>query len=188
VTAVLPSGLNVQVLGYFEGTIDLFHLPGGNPEEVYKAGVKLKARVLYEINATSPPRFALSLLEHILSLVAPGLTAGYDDSSQPLSLLADNYPVGTVLEAVKVSRVEPERGLVLEVSDNVTGYAHVRLRSSLALERANWRTDLTNIGRSCSQPFQFFRALASFDYPPCSSDGLSPVRWTASALITAIGP
>ena len=29
VTAIVPSGLNIQVLGFFNGTIELFHLPGG---------------------------------------------------------------------------------------------------------------------------------------------------------------
>jgi rRNA biogenesis protein RRP5 len=32
VTAVVPSGLNLQVLGYFGGTIELFHLPGGTDD------------------------------------------------------------------------------------------------------------------------------------------------------------
>lgn len=41
ITAVVPSGLNVQLLGYFEGTIDLFHLAPGNVEDNYKLGQKV---------------------------------------------------------------------------------------------------------------------------------------------------
>lgn len=125
ITAVLPSGLNLQVLGYFEGTVDLFHLPHGHPKDTYKNGSKIKARILYDISATSPRRFALSLTEHVLSLSMKGGAAGADDSSKPLSLLQDDFPIGTTLEAAKVMRVEPERGLVLEVSDDTNGYVHV---------------------------------------------------------------
>ena len=32
VTAVQPDGLVLQVLGYFDGTIDQFHLSSGDPE------------------------------------------------------------------------------------------------------------------------------------------------------------
>ncbi|KAG9081621.1 rRNA biogenesis protein rrp5, partial [Ceratobasidium sp. 370] len=38
VTAIVPSGLNVQILGFFNGTIELFHLPGGI--EIFKMGDK----------------------------------------------------------------------------------------------------------------------------------------------------
>ena len=35
------------------------------------------------------------------------------------------YPVGTILEAVKILRVETERGLIAEVSPGVEGFIHV---------------------------------------------------------------
>ena len=117
VTAVVPDGLNLQVLGYFGGTVDQYHLVPGDPEQNYKVGQKLKARVLYDIAASSPPRFALSLAEHLVSMT-PKTVAG--------SELPDAYPIGTILDAVKVIRVETERGLVVEVSDGVEGYVHVR--------------------------------------------------------------
>jgi rRNA biogenesis protein RRP5 len=40
VTAVVPSGLNVQILGFFNGTIELFHLPGGT--ESVNIGAKVR--------------------------------------------------------------------------------------------------------------------------------------------------
>lgn len=67
--------------------------------------------------ATEPRRFALSLLPHIVSLDVP--------------LLKDNqavqeaFSIGSTLEAVKVTRVEAERGLVVEVQDGIRGYVHV---------------------------------------------------------------
>ncbi|KZT75076.1 hypothetical protein DAEQUDRAFT_807332 [Daedalea quercina L-15889] len=116
VTAVVPDGLNLQVLGYFGGTVDQYHLVPGDPEQNYKVGQKIKARVLYDINASNPPRFALSLAEHLIQLVPKSLVG---------SDLTDAYPIGLTLDAVKVTRVETERGLVVEVSDGIEGYVHI---------------------------------------------------------------
>lgn len=73
VTAAMPSGLNVKIHGYFDGTIDSFHLPPfANPEdkieEAYKVGQKLKARVLWDSISSTPKKFALSAAEHVVSL------------------------------------------------------------------------------------------------------------------------
>lgn len=47
VTAVVPGGLNVQLLGYFEGTIDLFHLPHGNAIANYQLGQKVSPSIYH---------------------------------------------------------------------------------------------------------------------------------------------
>lgn len=122
VTAVVPDGLNLQVLGYFGGTIDQFHLRAGDVEENYKVGQKIKARILYDVSPSTPPRFALSVVEHVLKL-SPKHAAGSDGSKD--SSLQDAYPVGAILEAVKVVRVEAERGLVVEISSGLEGFVHV---------------------------------------------------------------
>ncbi|KAH9937237.1 U3 snoRNP-associated protein Rrp5 [Fomitopsis serialis] len=135
VTAVVPDGLNLQVLGYFGGTVDQFHLAPGDPEQHYKVGQKVKARVLYDISGSSPPRFALSLAKHLVQL-APKMVAS--------SGLPDSYPIGTTLDAVKVIRAETERGLVVEVSDGVNGYVHISQVSddhvpSLSSSSGHWK-------------------------------------------------
>lgn len=117
VTVVHTTGLTLQVCGYFEGTVDLFHLPLGKPEDSYKVGQKLKARIVYDISTTSPPKFALSLSEHVIKLEVKK----NDGSSLP-----DAYPIGTILDAVKVNGVEAERGLTVEVQPGVAGFVHVR--------------------------------------------------------------
>ena len=122
ITAVSTLGLNVQVLGYFDGTIDECHLPLGDPTEEFKAGKKVKARVLYEIPGTSPPRFALSLANHIVSLKQKFIGAGGDGE---VTSIDEAYPIGTTLDAVKIVKVEAERGLLVDVQDNLQGFVHV---------------------------------------------------------------
>ena len=115
----------MQILGFFDGTIDEFHLPPGNPEDNFKLGQKLKARVLYEVAGASPPRFALSLAEHILKL-SPKQPAGEDDDDATPSL-HEAYPIGTTLEGLKVAKVESERGLLVDVRPGLQGFVHVSL-------------------------------------------------------------
>ncbi|KAF8578416.1 U3 snoRNP-associated protein Rrp5 [Ramaria rubella] len=136
VTAVVPSGLNVQLLGYFEGTIDVFHLPFEDIASRYKVGQKIKARVLWEMTTAEPRKFALSLLPHIIDQDTPRL-----EDKQPVH---EAFPIGTTLEDVKIIRVEAERGLVVKVQDNVQGYVHIRHVSddhvpSLSPNSGHWK-------------------------------------------------
>ena len=117
VTSSAPSGLVLQILGSFNGTVDEYHLPS-HPSK-YKAGQKLKARILYDVMGASPPQFALSLNPHVIKLV-PKKRSQKDDQQ-----IQEAFPVGTTLQSVKVKRVEPERGLVVSVDENVEGFVHV---------------------------------------------------------------
>ncbi|KAJ7786117.1 hypothetical protein B0H16DRAFT_1670341 [Mycena metata] len=123
ITAVHPSGLNLQVLGFFDGTVDQFHLRPDATEKMYKIGKKVKARVLYDFS-TTPPRFALALSEHVLGLGVQSLKTGKKNAATQSMQVA--YPVGTILEAVKVLRLETERGVVVEVdSGAIQGFTHI---------------------------------------------------------------
>ena len=116
VTAVSDHGLGLQILGYFDGTIDLHHLPTRNPSETYQVGQKVKARVLYELPAASPPKFALSLADHVLSLQTKQAEGSH---------LSEAYPIGMILDSVKVVGVEGEHGVTVEVVHDITGFIHV---------------------------------------------------------------
>lgn len=110
-----PDGLNLQVLGFFNGTIDQLHL--GKQPSAYKIGKKVKARILYDYSS-SPPKFALALADHVVKL-GPRLVAEKTEGVQQL------YPIGTVVEALKVLRTETERGLIVELAPGVEGFVHV---------------------------------------------------------------
>lgn len=117
VTAVVPDGIILQMLGFFDATIDEFHLP--NTHKSPKVGQKVKARVLHDLPGTTPPRFVVTLAEHHIKL-QPRSTS----EDQPLY---SAFPVGTVLGSVKVRRVEAERGLLVEIQPNQEGFVHVSI-------------------------------------------------------------
>lgn len=71
---------------------------------------------MWEVTSSSPHRFALSALPHIVAL---------KEASAGDSLLHEAFPTGTVLEAVKVLRVEPERGLHCQIQGGISAFAHV---------------------------------------------------------------
>ncbi|EJU00095.1 U3 snoRNP-associated protein Rrp5 [Dacryopinax primogenitus] len=115
ITASVTSGLNLQILGFFEGTIDLTHLP--KDPALYKVGTKLKARVLWHLPGSSPPKFALSALPHVVDLAAPEVDGV---STQ------EKHPYGEILHGVKVVRVEAEWGLSVVLDDEETrGFVHI---------------------------------------------------------------
>lgn len=117
ITAVVPDGLNLQILGFFDATADEFHLP--NTHKTLKVGQKVKARVLYNLPGTTPPRFAVTLAEHHIGF--------QPKSTSDSQLLCAAFPVGVILDPVKVRRVETERGLLVEIPPNQEGFVHVRI-------------------------------------------------------------
>ena len=121
ITSSSSEGLNVQVLGLFSGTIHPLHM---SPEVASSAiGKKIKARILWDIPGTEPIQLALSTLPHIMSL-RPRQLAQKDSEGDSQDLLAI-YPVGTILNDVKVARVDTDRGLFLQVADGLLGTVHV---------------------------------------------------------------
>jgi len=121
VTAVSPHGLNLQVLGFFDGTVEQLHLT--RPSSEYKVGKKVKGRVLYDFSS-SPPRFALSLADHVVALGPKRVNAPAGSSRG--QALQDTYPIGKVVEEAKVLRVEAERGIFVEIEPGLEGFVHVR--------------------------------------------------------------
>ncbi|KAG8219657.1 hypothetical protein J3R82DRAFT_612 [Butyriboletus roseoflavus] len=136
ITAVTPDGLILQILGFFDATADEFHLP--NTHKSLKVGQKVKTRVLYDLPGTTPPRFVVTLAEHHIRL-------------QPKSTFEDQllyvaYPVGAVLDLVKVRRVEAERGLLVEIQPNQEGFVHISHVSdehipTLSVSSGPWRVN-----------------------------------------------
>ncbi|KAF8167718.1 hypothetical protein B0H34DRAFT_645870 [Crassisporium funariophilum] len=120
VTTAHSTGLNLQVLGFFEGTVDPLHLRQDG--SAYKVGKKVKARILYDYSS-SPPKFALSLKDHVVKLgVCQTFSAEEPGKGKNLQ---EAYPIGTLLQSVKVVRAETERGLIVEVDNGIEGFVHI---------------------------------------------------------------
>ncbi|CAE6439154.1 unnamed protein product, partial [Rhizoctonia solani] len=157
VTAIVPSGLNLQVLGYFGGTVELFHLPSGVDD--IKEGDKVKARILWDIPGSSPPRFALSLLPHVLQLTSASAQPipvkeskkskkKAEPTSEDAPSLREAYPVGMLLESVKVTRVESEWGLVCEVANGVGAFVHISQISDTLVPQLSTTSGAWRVGSS----------------------------------------
>ena len=91
---VLSDGLLVSFLTFFTGTVDPFHL--GKALGAFKAGQKLKARVLY--CDAEKKRIGLSMLPHVL---------GWEGAVLPSK--------GEVFEKATVRRVDAGLGLLIEL-------------------------------------------------------------------------
>lgn len=84
---------------------------------------QIKARVLWDMVASEPRKFVLSLLPHVLDLNPTGIK----------ELLQDTFPIGTIFETLQVVKVDPEHGLVMQVQDGIRGFVHVSFFSFLIL-------------------------------------------------------
>ncbi|KAI6153747.1 hypothetical protein BKA82DRAFT_4093589 [Pisolithus tinctorius] len=103
VTAVTANGLGLQILGFFDATADEYHQ--SRTQKTPKVGQRVKARILYNIPGTSPPRFSVTLSDHHLAL-------GVKSAAVDLEWVF----------FVKVRHVEPEQGLLVEVQPTVDGH------------------------------------------------------------------
>lgn len=119
IMAISPDGVNLQVLGYFEGTVEQIHMSASAKR--LKVGKKIKARILYCLPG-SPTNFVLAFSDHIMKLTQK-TTEG--------KILATHYPIGATLKCVTVTNVEPERGIVVNVALDLQGFVHVDTFSNL---------------------------------------------------------
>lgn len=118
-------------MGYFSGTIDLFHLNNSDPLVDYKVGQKVKARVIWDSLGSSTSggkKFALSLNKAVLSLDETRIAS--NDLALASKRLVDEFAIGRILEQVTVSRVDDEWGLTCVINEgevSATGFVHVSI-------------------------------------------------------------
>ena len=117
ITATALSGLSLQLFGSISGTLDIYQL--AKPPTTYKSGDKMRARILYTVPGSAPPKLSLTASTHVLTL---SVKKREDDEGKPVE---EAYPVGTTLSNVTVSRVESERGLLMDIEKGVRGFVHV---------------------------------------------------------------
>lgn len=125
VSEVTRKGIIGKVMGMIDATADLFHSGAGSSlqdiERKYKAGSKIKGRIICTFPASEPPKLGISFLDHIVSLnERQGTKDG--EKQDPLQLLK----LSTIVDDVKVLEVEPDVGLFVDVGiKGVSGFVHI---------------------------------------------------------------
>ncbi|GAA5941768.1 Rrp5p [Sporobolomyces koalae] len=150
ITSVLATGLNVKFFGFYDATIDLFHLPlppSASLEDSYKVGQKIKARVMWDAIATSPKKFSLSAAEWVVAMEQKTI----DDVK-----VEELLPVGTIIDKCKVVRMDDEWGLTVEIvrdgeEHGEAGFVHISRITDDHLntipKNGPWKAGTTHRGR-----------------------------------------
>ncbi|KAH8801565.1 hypothetical protein F5884DRAFT_519221 [Xylogone sp. PMI_703] len=125
VTSVTSHGITGKLMGLLDVTADLIHSGACSTskglENKYKAGSKIKARIICTFPTSSTPKLGISLLDHVLSLT-PIQAGKVGEKKDPLDVL----PLSTILEEIVVQRVEPTIGLFVNVGlKGVGGFVHI---------------------------------------------------------------
>ncbi|KAB5558620.1 hypothetical protein GE09DRAFT_1203503 [Coniochaeta sp. 2T2.1] len=125
ITDVTARGIVGKVMGHLDVTADLVHSGAGpygtDLEEKYKAGSRIKARIISTFPAAKNPKLGISVLPHVLGLVPK--TAEVDGKPvEPLTALANS----AFVETCTVQTVEPEIGLYVDVGiEGIPGFVHI---------------------------------------------------------------
>jgi rRNA biogenesis protein RRP5 len=125
ISDVTARGIVGKVMGHLDVTADLVHSGAGpygtDLEEKYKAGSRLKARIICTFPAAKNPKLGISILPHVLSL-APKTVQKDDKPVLPLTAL----PSSAFVETCTVRKVEGEIGLYVDVGiEGVPGFVHI---------------------------------------------------------------
>ncbi|KAI1808506.1 nucleic acid-binding protein [Daldinia bambusicola] len=122
VTDIAKRGILGKVMGSLDVTADLIHSGLGpkalDLESKYKIGKKYKARIICNFPAAKDPKLGVSLLDHLVSLKSNTTSSG----ELPLKAL----PISTTVEQCKVTKVDPEVGLFVDVGvEGTPGFVHI---------------------------------------------------------------
>ena len=124
ISEVTTTGILGKVMGLLDVTADLVHSgasSSGKPfEQRYAVGSKVKGRIICTFSGTSEKRLGISLLGHIMSFAL--LIANKANNQDPLDML----PISTIVDKVKVTKVEPALGLFVDLGiEGPQGFVHI---------------------------------------------------------------
>ncbi|OLL26878.1 rRNA biogenesis protein rrp5 [Neolecta irregularis DAH-3] len=138
ITDVTSKRARGKIMGHLDATIDIFHsgcITGTDLQERIKQGQKISARIISTFPDAEPPKVAVSLLPQVSLLNST--------EKHPLEAL----PIGLILEAVKVKRVEADLGLFCDVGlDDVLGFIHISRISDGKIEFLEPNTGKYKVG------------------------------------------
>lgn len=148
VSETTANGLRGTMMDLVDVTSDLFHsgqLMQDDPiSERFPAGTRLKARIIYTNPESDHRKVGVSILEHIMRFSQPHPT-GLDDGTLPTEAIA----VSTIINGLKIERVEPDIGLLMNVGlHGLHGFAHISRIADEKIHSLNANTGSFRIGSS----------------------------------------
>lgn len=181
VTSISSTGAIVQVLGLFNGTIHTLHA-SCDPSKLV-VGKKIRARILWDIPSSDPRQFALSTLDHVVKLKHRKLGASESDGEDNIGTVEEVYPVGTILEDMKVVRMDADRWLYLEVRSDLEAAVHVSGFTDIeAISDRSKSSDIGCFRRTCSFSFCCIWPIQGRFETPSTRDRIQSDGWTTSVL------
>lgn len=124
---VNPLGIAGKVMGLLNATADLIHSGGAASgkelDKKYSTGSKIKGRIICTFPSTEEKKVCISVLDHVISLKSLTVTPKFSTTAGPPT---DMLPLSTILEQVRVVKVEPGMGLFVDVGvKGLRGFVHI---------------------------------------------------------------
>jgi rRNA biogenesis protein RRP5 len=138
---VTDSGLAGKIMGMLDATADLVHsgaaLSADSLEAKYKAGGKVKGRIICTFPASETKKVGFSVLENVLGLQRPPDSAGADQ----------RISISSVIQDTEVIRVEPGLGVYLELGAGLPkGFVHLSRLSDTMVDSISPTTGPFRLG------------------------------------------
>lgn len=127
ISEVTSSGIAGKVMGMLNVTADLIHsgaaASGKDLEKKYSTGSKMRGRIICTFPTVEEKKVGISILDHVVSLESKTSTFKVaKEAIAPTQIL----PISTILEEVRVVKVEFGRGLCVDVGvKGVRGFVHI---------------------------------------------------------------
>ena len=134
VSEVNASGLAGKVMGLLDVTADIVHsgvAASSKPlEKKYPVGCKTKARIVCTFPHADEKKLGVSFLDHVISL-SPLSPKDSKENTVPTDVL----PISTVVDEIRVVKVEPGLGLFVDLGvKGIRGFVHISRISDSKVE------------------------------------------------------
>ena len=147
VTETSDSGISGKAMGLLDVTADLIHSGAAASEKElekkYPIGSKVKGRVICTFPTSEQKKIGISLLDHIVSLKPKTAASKGATEVSPTQII----PLSTIIEEARVAKVEPNRGLFVDIGiKGVRGFVHISNVSDKKIETLAESTGSYKVG------------------------------------------
>lgn len=145
---ISPLGLAGKVMGLLNATADLIHsgaaASGKELDKKYSTDSKIKGRIICTFPSTEEKKVCISVLDHVVSLKSLVATPKFSTTAvPPIEML----PLSTILEEVRVVKVENDMGLFVDVGvKGVRGFVHISRIADAKVESLSESTGPYKLG------------------------------------------